>query len=65
MRTLGRVAAVLRQQERARAQLNDALKIYDGLAARNAISAEYAHVPERIRKELAELSRGAIRVVVT
>jgi len=52
---LGRVAAVLRQRERARAQLNEALRIYDGLAARSAISAEYAHVPDRIRQELADL----------
>jgi len=52
---LGRVAAVLRQRARAQAQLNEALKIYDGLSARNAISAEYAQVPDRIRKELAEL----------
>ena len=52
---LGRVAAVLRHRDRAQAQLTEALKIYDGLSARNAISAEYAQVPDRIRKELAEL----------
>ncbi len=52
---LGRVAVVLRQKERARTQLNEALKVYDGLAARSAISAEYAQVPGRIRKELADL----------
>jgi non-specific serine/threonine protein kinase/serine/threonine-protein kinase len=52
---LGRVAALQRRQDRARAQLNEALKIYQVLAERNAISAEYAHVPDRIRKEMAEL----------
>jgi non-specific serine/threonine protein kinase/serine/threonine-protein kinase len=52
---LGRVAAVLQQRDRARNQLNEALKVYDGLAARNAISAEYAQVPQRIRKELSDL----------
>jgi len=52
---LGRVAAVLRQKERARSHLNEALKVYDGLAARSAISAEYAQVPDRIRKELADV----------
>ncbi len=52
---LGRVAALLRQTGHARSQLNEALRIYDGLAERNAISAEYARVPDRIRKELAGL----------
>jgi non-specific serine/threonine protein kinase/serine/threonine-protein kinase len=52
---LGRVAAVLRQKDRARNQLNEALKVYEGLAARSAISAEYAQVPDRIRKELADV----------
>jgi hypothetical protein len=35
--------------------LREALKIYDELAARRAISAEYAHVPDRIKKELPEV----------
>ncbi len=49
---LGRVAYRLGQEQRARAYLNDALKIYDELRARNAISAEYAEVPARIKREL-------------
>ena len=49
---LGRVAYRLGQEQRARAYLNDALKIYDELRARNAISAEYAEVPARIQREL-------------
>jgi non-specific serine/threonine protein kinase/serine/threonine-protein kinase len=52
---LGRVAALMKRQDRARTQLTEALKIYEGLAQRNAISAEYAHVPDRIRKEMSEL----------
>jgi serine/threonine protein kinase/tetratricopeptide (TPR) repeat protein len=52
---LGRVAMRLNQKERARTNLNDALRIYTELAARGAISAEYAEVPERIRKELSEI----------
>ncbi len=36
------------------ALLNDALKIYDELQSRGAISAEYAGVPARIQKELAK-----------
>ena len=42
----------LGQKEQAATLLNDALKIYDALRARGAISAEYAEVPERIQKEL-------------
>jgi non-specific serine/threonine protein kinase/serine/threonine-protein kinase len=49
---LGRVARRLGQQQRARAYLNDALQIYDDLRTRGAISAEYAEVPDRIKKEL-------------
>jgi Tfp pilus assembly protein PilF len=49
---LGRVAHRLGQEQRARAYLNDALKIYDNLRERGAISAEYAEVPDRIKKEL-------------
>jgi Tfp pilus assembly protein PilF len=49
---LGRAAMKLGQKERARAYLRDALKIYDDLRARGAISAEYAQVPERIQREL-------------
>src|SRR5439155_876735 len=52
---LGRAAQRLGQKDRARTLLHDALKIYDGLQARGAISAEYAHVPARIQKELAEV----------
>jgi tetratricopeptide (TPR) repeat protein len=52
---LGRVAHRLGQEQRARTYLNDALKIYDALRDRNAISAEYAEVPDRIKKELGEV----------
>ncbi|MEO8371042.1 MAG: protein kinase [Candidatus Solibacter sp.] len=52
---LGRVSKVLGQQDRARTLLNDALKIYDDLQARGAVSAEYAKVPARIQKELSEV----------
>jgi non-specific serine/threonine protein kinase/serine/threonine-protein kinase len=51
---LGRVAMRLKQRDRAQAQLNQALKIYQDLETRGAISAEYADVPARIRKELNE-----------
>jgi hypothetical protein len=49
------VAGQLGQKERARTLLGDALKIYDDLRARGAISAEYADVPGRIQKEQKEL----------
>jgi len=52
---LGRVANLLGQKKQAIALLNDALKIYDELQSRGAISAEYAAVPARIQKELAEV----------
>jgi len=52
---LGRVAHQLKQKDRARSELKEALRIYEALAARNAISAEYANVPDRIKKELAEV----------
>ena len=52
---LGRVANLLGQKQQAVALLNDALKIYDELQSRGAISAEYAGVPARIRKELSEV----------
>jgi eukaryotic-like serine/threonine-protein kinase len=56
---LGRVGIRLGQFERARLYLRDALKIYDELRARGAISAEYAHVPARIEKELDECVKRA------
>jgi Tfp pilus assembly protein PilF len=49
---LGRVAAKAGQRDRARNYLREALNIYDELGARDAISAEYAWVPDRIRKEM-------------
>jgi tetratricopeptide (TPR) repeat protein len=49
---LGRVASRLGQKQQAVALLSDALKIYDELESRGAISAEYAGVPARIQKEL-------------
>jgi tetratricopeptide (TPR) repeat protein len=52
---LGLAAFQLRRKEQARSELKEALRIYDVLAARGAISAEYAQVPDRIRKELAEV----------
>jgi eukaryotic-like serine/threonine-protein kinase len=51
---LGRVEMRLRQKQRAVANLREALRIYEELEARGAISAEYALVPDRIKKELAE-----------
>ena len=55
---LGRVAlAVGERRSAANAYLRDALQIYDDLRARGAISAEYAAVPERIRRELGEVKR--------
>jgi serine/threonine protein kinase/tetratricopeptide (TPR) repeat protein len=52
---LGRVANRLGQKQQAKALLNDALKVYDELKLRGAISAEYAAVPARIEKELSEV----------
>jgi tetratricopeptide (TPR) repeat protein len=52
---LGRVSHLLGQKDRARTLMHDALKIYDDLQARGAISAEYAKVPARIQNELAEV----------
>ena len=49
---LGRVALRLGQKEKGRNYLREALKIYDELGARGVISAEYAHIPARIRSEL-------------
>ena len=45
----------LGKKQQAVALLNDALKIYDELQSRGAISAEYAGVPARIQKELSEV----------
>ena len=56
---LGRVADRLGNHGRARALLNDALRVYDELLARGAVSAEYAAVPERIRREMGEVSRNS------
>ena len=50
---LGKVFMKLQAYDRARPYLQDALKIYEELKARGAISAEYAEVPARIEKELA------------
>ena len=52
VRVQHRVAAKAGQRDRARNYLSEALSIYDELGARDAISAEYAHVPDRIRKEM-------------
>jgi tetratricopeptide (TPR) repeat protein len=49
---LGRVALRVGAKERGNAYLREALKIYDELGARGAISAEYAEVPARIRNEM-------------
>ncbi len=49
---LGRVAKQLGQKEQGQAYLREALKIYDELRARGAISAEYAEVPARIKSEM-------------
>jgi Tfp pilus assembly protein PilF len=49
---LGRVALQRSQKERGHAYLRDALAIYEELAKRGAISAEYAEVPARIRREM-------------
>ena len=49
------MALKLGQRDHARTLLHDALKIYDDLQARGAVSAEYAGVPARIQKELADL----------
>jgi serine/threonine protein kinase/tetratricopeptide (TPR) repeat protein len=49
---LGRVAKQLGQKEQGQSYLREALKIYDELSARGAISAEYAGVPGRIRSEM-------------
>src|SRR5207244_8424322 len=53
---LGRVAVRQKRPDLARSSLHEALHIYEELAAREAISAEYAHVPDRIRKEISELN---------
>ena len=53
LENLGRVALRQGRGAEGRACLKEALRIYDDLRARNAISAEYAQVPGRIRKELA------------
>jgi non-specific serine/threonine protein kinase/serine/threonine-protein kinase len=52
---LGLVSLRLQRKELAKSELKEALRIYEVLAARGAISAEYAQVPDRIRKELAEV----------
>lgn len=49
---LGRVELRLARKEEARKWLTRALAIYDDLANRGAISAEYAKVPDRIKNEL-------------
>ena len=51
---LGRVADRLGQKKQANALLNDALKIYDELQSRGAISAEYAAVPPASKKNSAK-----------
>lgn len=48
----------IRHLRTARAQLVRALELYDALQARNAVSAEYAAVPGRIRQELAQCDRA-------
>jgi non-specific serine/threonine protein kinase/serine/threonine-protein kinase len=49
---LGRVDLRLGRGEAGRKWLARALAVYDELSARGAISAEYAHVPDRIKKEM-------------
>jgi non-specific serine/threonine protein kinase/serine/threonine-protein kinase len=49
---LGRVDLRLGRKEAGRKWLMRALAIYDELAARGAVSAEYAQVPDRIRTEM-------------
>ena len=49
---LGRVDLRLGRGDQGRKWLARALAIYDELSGRSAISAEYAHVPDRIRKEM-------------
>jgi non-specific serine/threonine protein kinase/serine/threonine-protein kinase len=51
---LGRVDLRLQRQQEGRKWLARALAVYDELARRGAISAEYAGVPDRIRREIAE-----------
>jgi non-specific serine/threonine protein kinase/serine/threonine-protein kinase len=53
LENLGRAAQRLGEKERGNSYLREALKIYDELSARGAISAEYAGVPARIRGEIA------------
>jgi serine/threonine protein kinase/tetratricopeptide (TPR) repeat protein len=57
LENLGRVALRLGRGADGQACLKEALRIYDDLGARGAISAEYAQVPDRIRKEMAALTR--------
>jgi eukaryotic-like serine/threonine-protein kinase len=49
---LGRVALRMGREGRGREYLREALKVYEDLSARGAISAEYAAVPARIRSEM-------------
>jgi Tfp pilus assembly protein PilF len=49
---LGRVDLRLGRKDEGRKWLTRALGIYDELSKRSAISAEYAKVPDRIKKEL-------------
>jgi tetratricopeptide (TPR) repeat protein len=56
---LGRVAAKSGQTDRARNLLREALSIYEELGARDAISAEYAWVPGRIRKEMSGVGKAS------
>jgi non-specific serine/threonine protein kinase/serine/threonine-protein kinase len=51
---LGRVQLRLERREEGRKWLARALAVYDELGGRGAISAEYAVVPDRIRREIAE-----------
>ena len=51
---LGRVALRVGRRDDARKRLAQALAMYQELGARGAISAEYAEVPDRIRREMAE-----------
>ena len=51
---LGRVQLRLERREEGRKWLGRALAVYDELGGRGAISAEYAVVPDRIRREITE-----------
>jgi serine/threonine protein kinase/tetratricopeptide (TPR) repeat protein len=57
LENLGRVALRMGRVPEGRAHLGNALRIYDELRVRGAVSAEYAQVPDRIRKEMAGARR--------